>query len=361
MYGGPDYGRPQYINDATQSIAQAGLDVQGVHARRGAGGRHHARLALGRHSGRVFTDVNGSTTKPIANEDHKSYGRITLLQATEDSVNTVFVDVENQPQVGAAKVVQAARDAGIPDDVADRPDAVGDPRRGLADGARHGLGVRHVRGRRAAQRADRRDEGRRRQRRRRCTSSRRGRTRAFDQDVAAQVDYALQKVVTDGTGTEARARRPPGRRQDRHHRQQPVRLVRRLHPAAVDGRGAVPDRAGRTHPRVADRRRRRRPGQRRVVPGGDLDRVHDARRSKGKPVLRFPAVHEPPALTDQPHAVRDRRRRRRASRRPARRRPPSGEPVVRRRPADRRRPAADAVPQRAAAPVAGRAPSYLAS
>ena len=38
-----------------------------------------------------------------------------------------------------------------------------------------------------------------------CTSSPRAGTRAFDQDIAAQVDFALQHVVTDGTGTRARA------------------------------------------------------------------------------------------------------------------------------------------------------------
>jgi membrane peptidoglycan carboxypeptidase len=204
MYGGPDYGRPQYINDATQSIAQAGSTFKAftLAAALKAGVTLDSRWDGS--SGRVFTDVHGSTTKPIANEDHKSYGHITLLQAIEDSVNTVFVDVENQPEVGAAAVVQAARDAGIPESVQIQPTlsatlGVASPTAldmASAYGTFASGGMRYtptivtkVVGSNGGSI---------------YTLTPRG-TRAFDQDLSAQVDFALQKVVTDGTGTKARA------------------------------------------------------------------------------------------------------------------------------------------------------------
>ena len=117
MYGGPDYGNPQYINDATQSIAEAGSTFKAFTLVAALENGIPLGSMWDGRSGRVFTDANGSKTKPIPNEDGRSYGRISLLAATEDSINTVFMDVENQPSVGAAKVVDAARRAGLPDNV----------------------------------------------------------------------------------------------------------------------------------------------------------------------------------------------------------------------------------------------------
>jgi membrane peptidoglycan carboxypeptidase len=152
----------------------------------------------------VYTDVNGTKTKPIANEDHKSYGQITLLQGIEDSVNTVFVDVENQPQVGAAAVVQAARRAGIPDGV--RIDPTLSATLGVASptaldmasayGTFAGGGLRNKPT--AVSRVVAANGGILYQLTPRPS-------RQFSQDIAAQVDVALQKVVTNGTGTKARA------------------------------------------------------------------------------------------------------------------------------------------------------------
>ncbi len=204
MYGGPDYGRPQYINDATQSIAQAGSTFKAFTLAAALENGITLNSRWDGKSGRVYTDANGSKTRPIANEDHKSYGRITLLQAIEDSVNTVFVDVENQPQVGAEKVVDAARRAGIPDDVQIDPTlsatlGVASPTAldmasafaTFADG-----GLRNTPT--AVQKVVAANGGILYQLTPRPT-------RQFTQDIAAQVDFALQKVVTDGTGTKARA------------------------------------------------------------------------------------------------------------------------------------------------------------
>ncbi len=59
-----------------------------------------------------------------------SYGRVPLSRATEDSINTAFVDLTDQMSeggdisVGAKKVLDAARQAGIPAPVADAIDPV---------------------------------------------------------------------------------------------------------------------------------------------------------------------------------------------------------------------------------------------
>jgi membrane peptidoglycan carboxypeptidase len=204
LYGGPDYGYPQYIDDATQSIAQAGSTFKAFTL----AAAFEAGITLDSrwdgNSGRVFTDVNGAKTQPVANEDHKSYGHISLLQAIEDSVNTVFVDVENQPQVGAAKVVDAARRAGIPGAVQIQPTlaatlGVASP---TALDMASAYGTFAAGGMHSSPTAVRQ-----------VVSANGGilyqltprPTRAFDQDVAAQVDTALQHVVTAGTGSGAQA------------------------------------------------------------------------------------------------------------------------------------------------------------
>lgn len=52
---------------------------------------------------------------PVRNEFERNYGpRVTLLRGTQDSVNTVFVDMVHQMQGGPRKVMKAANDAGAP-------------------------------------------------------------------------------------------------------------------------------------------------------------------------------------------------------------------------------------------------------
>ena len=204
LYGGPDYAHPQYLDDATQSIAQAGSTFKAFTLAAAFEGGITLDSRWDGRSGRVFTDLNGTKTAPIVNEDHKSYGHISLLAATENSVNTVFVDVENQPQVGASSVVDAARRAGIPDSVQIQPTlsatlGVASP---TALDMASAYGTFAAGGVRTSPTAVRQ------------VVSADGRilyqlsvrpTRAFAQDVAAQVDNALQHVVTDGTGARAQA------------------------------------------------------------------------------------------------------------------------------------------------------------
>jgi membrane peptidoglycan carboxypeptidase len=206
MYGGPDYGHPQYINDATQSIAQAGSTFKAFTLVAALENGISLDSVWNGRSGQTYTDVNGSKTKPIPNEDGKSYGQITLLQATEDSVNTVFVNVENQPEVGAAKVVDAARRAGVPDNVVIDPVlsatlGVASPT-ALDMASAYGTfasggfqtsptAIARIVGSNGGLLYD--------------LSQSVKRNQTIDPSIVSQVDYALQKVVTDGTGTKARA------------------------------------------------------------------------------------------------------------------------------------------------------------
>ncbi len=94
--------------------------------------------------------------------------------------------------------------------------------------------------------------------------------RVFEEDVMADVSYALQQVVKSGTGTEAQGVGRPvagktGTAEDR------VGLVRRLHPADLGRRRLL---QGRRH-RVAGRRRGHVDVLRRRLPGPGLDGVHE--------------------------------------------------------------------------------------
>lgn len=112
MYGGADYLiRPR--NAATQDIAQAGSTFkpfalvaaleQGIPLRTRFDGSSPQTFA-------TYTDKDG-TPVPVRNFGGTSYGRMDLLQATENSVNTVFVGLNER--VGPEATMDAAVRAGI--------------------------------------------------------------------------------------------------------------------------------------------------------------------------------------------------------------------------------------------------------
>ena len=113
MYGGKDYVVRQ-LNDATQSIALAGSTFKPF------------ALVAALESGIPLTSMwNGDTPQtfddlgkpyPVSNYGDEGWGQINLLTATQHSVNTVFVPLGIK--AGMDKVVDAARRAGIPDNVA---------------------------------------------------------------------------------------------------------------------------------------------------------------------------------------------------------------------------------------------------
>jgi len=107
MYGGEDFITDQ-INNATHPFAQAGSTFKPF------------ALAAATDQGIPLTTwwngdspstVNGYT---FSNYADKSYGQVTLLSATEESINSAYVALEDQ--VGVKNVADAAVKAGIPED-----------------------------------------------------------------------------------------------------------------------------------------------------------------------------------------------------------------------------------------------------
>jgi membrane peptidoglycan carboxypeptidase len=105
MYGGADYATNQ-VNNATQAIGQAGSTFKAF------------TLAAAAEQGvsldSMWNGDNGVTIDGyrVVNDGDASYGNISLLTATEKSVNSVFVAVSKQ--IGYQSVVDAAERAGIP-------------------------------------------------------------------------------------------------------------------------------------------------------------------------------------------------------------------------------------------------------
>jgi membrane peptidoglycan carboxypeptidase len=107
MYGGRDYIEDQ-INNATQQFAQAGSTF-----------KPFALAAAADQQVSLASTYDGSSPQTIkgytlTNYGDKSYGYINLLTATENSVNTAYVNLEDQ--IGVDSVADAALRAGIPED-----------------------------------------------------------------------------------------------------------------------------------------------------------------------------------------------------------------------------------------------------
>ncbi len=108
MYGGSDYLKNQF-NNATQMIGQAGSTFKPFTL--AAALENDITLAT-TFSGKNKTKVG---TYEVVNYGDKSFGkRITLLKATENSVNSAYVELADK--VGLETVFNAAKRAGIPAD-----------------------------------------------------------------------------------------------------------------------------------------------------------------------------------------------------------------------------------------------------
>jgi membrane peptidoglycan carboxypeptidase len=114
MYGGADYQKQQF-NDATQAQPQAGSTFKPFTLSAALENGVSLYSTWNGHSPRTFVKPDGSGTYTVPNYGNESFGMITLMQATADSVNTVYVDV-NQT-IGSEKSIDAARRAGVPNDV----------------------------------------------------------------------------------------------------------------------------------------------------------------------------------------------------------------------------------------------------
>ena len=199
MYGGADYlANP--LNNATQAIAQAGSTFKPFALAAAA----QAGIALdSQWPGNSPHTVNAYTFQNYANT---SYGpSVSLLQGTENSINSVYVEVENR--VGVTAVRDMALRAGIPQtttgwDTTDNLTFV------LGTASPHTLDVANAyatfaaRGVRATPTTLR------------TVGTADGRTlytttttpeQTIDENTADLVNHALQSVVTNGTGRPAQA------------------------------------------------------------------------------------------------------------------------------------------------------------
>jgi membrane peptidoglycan carboxypeptidase len=199
MYGGKDFVVRQ-LNDATESIVLAGSTFKPF------------ALAAALEAGIPLTSMwNGDTPqtfddlgKPyvVGNYANEGWGQISLLTATEQSVNTVYVPVGIK--AGMDKVVDAARRAGIPDNVA----MIATPSVVLGVASPHVVDVANSYATFAAQGVYSKPylvaqvigpnkgvlyEGKPQTQ------------EVFSKEVMADVTYALKSVVTNGTGSAALA------------------------------------------------------------------------------------------------------------------------------------------------------------
>lgn len=191
MYGGADYLKNQ-LSNADQAVGLAGSTFKPF------------ALAAAFEDGIDLTSTwDGSSPRNIRgytlkNEGNVSYGNISLLTAIEKSVNTVFVDLSGR--IGHEAVKDAAIRAGLPEgtiglETADPTTVLGTASPTTMDMA-SAYATFANRGERVAPTTIK-------------EISRGGDveyqhnpdpTRAFSADTADEVNYALQKVVTSGTG-----------------------------------------------------------------------------------------------------------------------------------------------------------------
>ena len=116
LYGGRDYLERQ-LNDATQSIAQAGSTFKPFAIVAALEKGIPLTSMWNGDSPQTFDDLG----KPyeVFNYGNNGWGQVDLMFATKHSINTIFVPLGIE--VGPDKVVDVARRAGIPDTVAMMP------------------------------------------------------------------------------------------------------------------------------------------------------------------------------------------------------------------------------------------------
>ncbi len=197
MYGGAKAGG---LNEVTQARVQPGSSFKPFAL---AAALQDGIGLKSRFQGNSPLRLPNSTTE-VGNEFNTSYGSsVDLVKATEDSINTAYVDLSLQ--MGPKKIVQAAVDAGVPQDTP-----------GLQANAVTTLGTASVRnidmasayatfaagGKAAGWHTVAVVKGANGGVRYRAAPRT---TQAFDGKVVADVDYALQQVVKSGTGTNALA------------------------------------------------------------------------------------------------------------------------------------------------------------
>ncbi|MCK6210390.1 penicillin-binding protein [Georgenia sp. EYE_87] len=198
LYGGPDYvAQPQ--NDATQSVAQGGSTFKPF------------TLIAALENGKTLDDTYLSYDDmeiegydvPVSNYDSFNRGRIDIVEATRDSVNTVYAQMN--VEVGPDKTVDVATRAGIPEDT---PGLVATPSNVLGPASPHPIDTATAYATFAAQGvrhethivAEVKDSDGNTV----FTANTEG-ERQFDEQVMADATYAMSQVVERGTAETASA------------------------------------------------------------------------------------------------------------------------------------------------------------
>jgi membrane peptidoglycan carboxypeptidase len=198
MYGGSDY-LTEPFNEATQSIPPMGSTFKAYVLA--------AALKAGIPLTQTFSGKSPQTIdgQVYHNDSNEQFGQINLLQATAQSVNTVFVKLGET--VGVDKVAAAAYAAGL-------PKSVGLSRNGsmiLGSDSAHPIdeagayatfaaGGKYVQPYVVQSVTDSSGHS--------LYSAKPQSHTAFSSAVAARVTYALQGVISGGTGTAAKIGRP---------------------------------------------------------------------------------------------------------------------------------------------------------
>ena len=200
LYGGEDYLIRQ-INDATQSITQAGSTFKPFALIAALESGISLQSIWRGKSPQVFAD-NIGRPYPVSNYGNKSYGRVNLVTATANSINTVYVPLGIM--AGPDNVVDAARRSGIPEIVKMDPTPsvvlgtssprVIDVANAYATFAAQGVRAKPY----MVQTVTSRNGGV-------LYQARKELTEVFSKEVMADLTYALRAVVTSGSGSAARA------------------------------------------------------------------------------------------------------------------------------------------------------------
>jgi membrane peptidoglycan carboxypeptidase len=200
LYGGADYMTRQQ-NAVTQDVAQVGSTFKPLALTAALeSGDYGLSDGFPGYSPMTIPLDNGKTWK-VENEYNTSYGWSSLLRATEDSINTVFAQLNEK--IGPELTRAAAVKAGLPSNTlgltSDMSNVLGTASPHPLDMARvyatlADQGVRHdtyiVQSATAPTGKT-------------VYSGANKGVRVFDKDVMAEVTYALSQVVQYGTGTEA--------------------------------------------------------------------------------------------------------------------------------------------------------------
>ena len=108
LYGGPDY-----LKNSRNWSTTARPSASTFKAYAAVAGLRNGQSLRSTFNGNTFTPQGDSV--PVRNEFSHQYGSaVSLMEATEKSINTAFVDMTEQIPNGPAQVAKAANDAGVP-------------------------------------------------------------------------------------------------------------------------------------------------------------------------------------------------------------------------------------------------------